>query len=131
MRNEKELDFPKVKVIIDDRIISFITKEGVVAALEDVKPVIDSVIALLDKNLTYGLLTDFTNGMSMTREARDYAARHELGINSFHAIVINQRFKKLLVDSYILISKPIMESKIFDDKIAAIEWLKMKLAGIN
>ncbi len=128
---KKEFDFPKVKVVIDGRIISFITKEDAIATLEDVKPVIDAIIDLLDENQSYGLLTDFIKGVSMSREARDYAAQHQLGKNSFHAVVINHRFKKFLVDSYMLISKPIMETKIFDNRESALEWLNMKLDTVS
>ena len=124
----KTIDFPKVKVIIDGNIIYFRTKPNTVAVLDDVKNVINFILSITDSNKNYGILSDFTEGITMSRKARDFAAQNKVGQKSFHAILINKKFKRFLVDSYLMISQPIMETRVFEDETKAVEWLKEKLS---
>lgn len=65
------------------------------------------------------------NFMSITSEARTYAASKEASqFTLANAVLVDSLPKKLLFNFYMNINKPVVQTKGFNSKESAINWLK-------
>ncbi|MCW3070417.1 MAG: hypothetical protein JWO44_307 [Bacteroidetes bacterium] len=79
---------------------------------------------ILTKNERHLVLVDGRVNLSVSREARNYAASkdHEGAIAS--AMIITSTANKLIGNFYINVNKPVIPTKIFSSEEKAIEWLE-------
>jgi hypothetical protein len=68
-------------------------------------------------------LYDLDKLQSMTKDAKDYAAKY--GDNYLHAaaIIVHSHLQKFIINTYIIVKKPNVKTRIFTDKVKAKNWL--------
>lgn len=95
--------------------------------IPEVKENFEAVMKLVEGN-PYAALTDVRTTISITKEAREFAARPEyFHLQVAHAIVINSLPNRLLANFIIKFHKPASPTKLFSDFKAAHAWLKERL----
>lgn len=72
----------------------------------------------------YPILVSVKNVKYITKEARDYLASKE-GCNKIKAgaILIDSIVMSVIANFFLQISKPLVPTKLFTDRVRAIEWL--------
>ena len=68
-------------------------------------------------------LYDLDKLQSTTKDAKDYAAKY--GDNYLHAaaIIVHSHLQKFIINTYIIVKKPNVKTRIFTDKTKAKNWL--------
>ena len=68
-------------------------------------------------------LYDLDKLQSTTKDAKDYAAKY--GDNYLHAaaIIVHSHLQKFIINTYIIVKKPNVKTRIFTDKVKAKNWL--------
>ena len=68
-------------------------------------------------------LYDLDKLQTMTKDAKDYAAKY--GDNYLHAaaIIVHSHLQKFIINTYIIVKKPNVKTRIFTDKVKAKNWL--------
>lgn len=116
-------------------IIENIIKENVAVEYDDVLK-IKQVNQSLAKGKKYALLVSSEPFATITKEARELSASKEFANTTLaKAILIESLGQRLVVNFYLSINKPKIETKMFSiqEKEIAIEWLKsiMKKEAYN
>jgi len=77
------------------------------------------------KGKSYPVVLDVNNAQSFNMEAQKYEATDE-GLEGLLAMgtVIKSKIQQLLGNIYIMIQKPKVPNKLFNDEQSAIEWVK-------
>jgi len=97
--------------------------------LHDTHLELDLCIALINFRHTFSegekqyWLYDLDKLQTMTKEAKDYAAKY--GDNYLHAaaIIVHSHLQKFIINTYIIVKKPNVKTRIFTDKVKAKNWL--------
>ena len=97
--------------------------------LHDVQLDLDYCIALINLRHTFSneesqyWLYDLNNLQSMSKDAKDYAAKY--GDNYIHAaaIIVHSNLQKFIINTFITVKKPNVKTRIFTDKTKAKNWL--------
>lgn len=78
----------------------------------------------VSNGLSYPILIDIKNVTTVSKEARDFLASKEgcKGVTA-SAILINSAITSMVGNFFIKINKPLVPTKLFTDKSAAIKWL--------
>lgn len=73
----------------------------------------------------YPILVSVKNVKHMTKEARDYLASKD-GCNKIKAgaILIDSIVMSVIANFFLQINKPLVPTKLFTNRISAIEWLR-------
>jgi len=79
---------------------------------------------LLTKNDKYLILVDGRVNLSISKEARAFAAQHKNDGSTASAFIITSTANKLIGNFYINVNKPNIPTKIFSSEEKAIEWLE-------
>ncbi len=68
-------------------------------------------------------LYDLNNLQSMSKDAKDYAAKY--GVDYLHAaaIIVHSHLQKFIINTFIIVKKPKVKTRIFTDKAKAKNWL--------
>ncbi len=110
--------------IDEDGILQIKMLEGSNITLEKIKEIYDQS-QLLAENAKVLALIDGSSDYDMSDEAKKYAAGEEALKNRVAtAIVTNSITNRLMINLYIKFYKPLVPTKMFSDKDAAIKWLK-------
>ncbi len=82
-------------------------------------------VTSLFKGAKFPLLIDARNIKSMSYEARHHfsARGRDIKTNAF-GIVIGSSISRVLGNFYLGINKPVVPTKLFDNEVAAAQWLK-------
>jgi hypothetical protein len=112
-------------ILRDDGIIELHTNENHEYAIDDV----------IENVETFGLLTNGEKApvliiggafTSVSKEARGFMATHEsLKYSLKEAFLLNSLAQKLLINFYIKFDKPLIPTKVFNQKQEAINWLSI------
>lgn len=94
--------------------------------LEDAKLIGETIRTYIPETGSYGMINDITHLKDISREARDYFAQTPRK-DSFNAIIINHYLHSILAKIYFTFSKPINETKIFDNLDESKNWTFEKL----
>ena len=68
-------------------------------------------------------LYDFNGLISMTKEAKDYAAIYGQDYLYAAAIIVHSHLQKFLINTFIIVKKPKVTTRVFTDKTKAKDWL--------
>jgi hypothetical protein len=68
-------------------------------------------------------LYDLDKLQTMTKDAKDYAAKY--GVDYLHAaaIIVHSHLQKFIINTFIIVKKPKVKTRIFTDKAKAKKWL--------
>lgn len=97
--------------------------------LYDVHLELDLCIALINFRQEFSegekqyWLYDLDKLQTMTKDAKDYAAKY--GDNYLHAaaIIVHSHLQKFIINTFITVKKPNVKTRIFTDKVKAKNWL--------
>jgi hypothetical protein len=97
--------------------------------LHDIHLDLDLCIALINFRHTFSegekqyWLYDLDKLQTMTKEAKDYAAKY--GDNYLHAaaIIVHSHIQKFIINTFIIVKKPKVNTRVFTDKTKAKNWL--------
>ena len=97
--------------------------------LQDIHLELELCIALINFRHAYSQeekqywLYDLDKLQSTTKDAKDYAAKY--GDNYLHAaaIIVHSHLQKFIINTYIIVKKPNVKTRIFTDKVKAKNWL--------
>jgi hypothetical protein len=97
--------------------------------LEDIHLDLDLCIALINfrhefsKEEKQYWLYDLNNLQSISKDAKDYAAKY--GVDYLHAaaIIVHSHLQKFIINTFIIVKKPKVKTRIFTDKAKAKKWL--------
>jgi hypothetical protein len=97
--------------------------------LHDIQLDLDLCIALINFRQEFSegekqyWLYDLDKLQTMTKDAKDFAAKY--GDNYLHAaaIIVHSHLQKFIINTYIIVKKPNVKTRIFTDKIKAKNWL--------
>jgi hypothetical protein len=72
------------------------------------------------------LLVDFSNLKSQTKECREYYAKDPEHIKTYSAValLVSSPLSRIIANFFLGINKPIKPTRLFEDRGAAVEWLK-------
>lgn len=122
-----EIDLPKVKIFVENRIIIARYKENVVIEEEDAKLISEKVVEGLQSGVKYGQLSDIRKIKNFTREARDYLGSKAGNYIHFNAILLEGGIQRSLANMFFMFSKPNIETKVFTLEGDALKWLNSKI----
>lgn len=97
--NENELDIEAAKKIIEDSLN-------------------------FTNGIIFPVMNDIKNMPSHTREVRDYFAGQASRSALANAILVSSTFNRIMANFFLSLSKPLIPTKIFNDKNKAAEWLE-------
>ena len=110
--------------IDEDGILQIKMLEGVHITLEKVKEYYEASCQLTKFSKVL-VMVDNTLDYTITDEAKKYSAGEEASRNKIAiAVISNSIANKLAANLYIKFYKPIVPTKMFSDKSAALKWLK-------
>ncbi len=118
----KEIDLYKLKIFINDFFVIIKYKKKAKVHLEDAIEIFQEIHENTIKNKKYGLITDIRELDNMSRRARDFFGSKSLNF-CCNAILISNKFHKIISDLYIQISNPIIKSKSFYKEKDAKSWI--------
>ena len=128
---EKSVDIKIGEIIYEDTgMITFILKEDAEIEIEDIKET-HSAFTDLTKGKPFCIFTDARCNTTATTEARAYASKHNIKTNLAVAILVHSTAMKLMANFYIQFNKPIVPTKMFTKKDAAIKLAKSFLEKEN
>jgi len=99
--------------------------EGAELTIEQTRPFTRAVVKVTGGKVC-PLLIDFKNMKSQTKESRDYYAKDpEHGkTHSAAALVVNSMLTRMIANFFLGMNKAVKPVRLFDDRQAAIQWLK-------
>lgn len=78
----------------------------------------------------YAVLVDFSEVVSVTREAKELVASKEFKRKAIaQALLINSLGQKIVANFYLRVNKPHLPTKAFTDRGKALEWIRQTLRG--
>ncbi len=108
----------------DDTFIQFIVKKDVLLDSEDLWESRRMSLEYLPGKKFY-VLTEAEDLFSITKEARETGASKEFAADVEAVALYSNNFSlKLLGNLYIKINKPIVPTRLFDDRQKAEDWLR-------
>ena len=111
-------------ILTGEGIIELHASENHVYTIDDVK---ENVRAFgeLTGNQKAPVLIIGGSFSSVTNETREFMATEEsLKYSKAEAFLITSLAQKILVNFYIKFNKPLVPTRVFNDKIEAVKWLK-------
>lgn len=111
-------------ILRDDGIIELNTNDDHTYTIEDVKENVKA-FGELTGNKKAPVLIIGGSFSSVTNETREFMATEEsLKYSKAEAFLITSLAQKILVNFYIKFNKPLVPTRVFNDKIEAEKWLK-------
>ncbi len=121
--SQKIIETHKIE-LIDIGILTIHNFETRIQTVEDMKLLI-SVIGILTNKQKMPILHTFDQFSLPNKEIRDFWASNDTCIYSkADAFIVSSLGHKITGDFYLNIEKPSRPTKLFSNKIKAIEWLK-------
>jgi hypothetical protein len=119
----KTLDTPYVYLELEDDLLTGYYKKDKKIDLEAAKQIVRDRIAFTGNNPVLALAVNL-GVRRMTKEARDYLASKE-GVEKLiaGAIIVGSPVGSFIGNWYLSISKPLIPSRAFTKKEAALKWL--------
>lgn len=68
-------------------------------------------------------LYDISGLKSMTKEAKDYASKYGQDYLHAAAIIVHSHMQKFLINTFIIVKKPDIPTRVFTDRSKAKKWL--------
>jgi hypothetical protein len=113
-----------VMSVYDDSFIEFVVKKDVMLDSEDLWDARRLSLEYLPGK-KFGVLTEAQDMLNITKEARETGASKEYAKDLYAVALYSKNFSlKLLGNLYIKINKPIVPTRLFDDRKKAEEWLR-------
>lgn len=103
-------------------------------AVLDVKEVREAkrVNMELSEGKPYAYLAIKGEFSEVTKEAKELLASKEIAINTVaKALLIQSLADRIMANFYLTLNKPYVTTKIFTDKIKAVEWLQSQIEKFN
>ena len=97
--------------------------------LQDIHLELELCIALINFRHVYSQeekqywLYDLDKLQSTTKDAKDYAAKYGDNYLNAAAIIFHSHLQKFIINTYIIVKKPNVKTRIFTDKVKAKKWL--------
>ncbi len=110
---------------IENNILLFEYKSNVIIDLLAAEQIVSDRIQI-QNGKAYPILCDISGIVDSDKAARDYLAQHGSVLTKAVAIVVadQKSLSFLMITFYLKISKPQVPTKLFTDKMAALEFLK-------
>jgi hypothetical protein len=108
---------------ISENILFFEYKSNVVINLVSAKRIVADRIYMQNEK-AYPVLCDIRGIADSDKAARDYLAQHGSVLAKAVSILANRSVSILMISFYLKISKPQVPTRVFNDKSAALEFLK-------
>lgn len=104
-------------------IIHVHVKQNADIDVNEIKEVRETNEALAEGK-PYVVLFEIGNYALVSKEAREFGAKQELGeLRKAMAIIVNSLSHRILANFFINVNKPPTPTKVFNDKAKALEWL--------
>lgn len=108
-------------------VLENIVKKGQVIDVEDIKLLVKTNLTLTN-NKHYAALIDGEELASFTKEAMEYSARNDISPKVLaRAIMVNSLPKRIVGNFYIKITRPAVNTKLFNDRAKALIWLENRM----
>lgn len=89
---------------------------------------IKAVNEKLTEGRPYGVLVDSGMFATISKEARELSASAEFARNTIaKAIYVRSLGQRIVGQVYIRVNRPAIKTKVFDDRLTALAWLKEQL----
>lgn len=113
--------------LYDTGVLENIVKKGQVIDVEDIKLLVKTNLTLTS-NKHYAALIDGEELASFTKEAMEYSARNDISPKVLaRAIMVNSLPKRIVGNFYIKITRPAVNTKLFNDRAKALIWLENRM----
>jgi hypothetical protein len=109
-----QYELKDVDIEVDGDFVYIKYHQQALINIEDAKVIAETIRKYVPETGAYGMINDITQLKDISREARDYFAQTPRK-NSFNAIIINHYLHSVLTKIYFTFSKPINETKVFDN----------------
>jgi hypothetical protein len=118
----KEVETDFVKFWFENDILFSKFQKDTELNLDSIKQAIEMREKISGEQKQYWLY-DITNLKTVTKEARDYAAKYGEDFICANAVLVNSYITKFMFNSYLKLNKPDFPFLFFTKKEKAIEWL--------
>jgi hypothetical protein len=118
----KEVENDFVKFWFEKDILFSKFKKDTELNLDNLKQAIEMREKISGGQNQYWLF-DITNLKTVTKEARDYAAKYDEDFIRANAVLVNSYITKFMFNSYLKFNKPDFPFLCYTKKEKAIEWL--------
>ena len=122
----KEINLPKLSIFINDSLVVIKYRKKAKIHLKDAIEIFRKIHSNTIADRRYGLITDGRNLENMSKRARNFFGSKSLNF-CCNAILISNKFHKILSDLYIQISNPKIKSKSFYKEKNAKLWISKHL----
>ena len=119
----KTLDTPYVYLELEDDLLTGYYKKDKKIDLEAAKQIVRDRIAFTDNRPVLALAINL-GVRNMTKEARDYLAVEGVKNVIAGAIIVGSPVGSFIGNWYLSLSKPLIPSRAFTKKEAALKWLQ-------
>lgn len=101
--------------------------KGFEGELEDAKLIVSNLKKFCVNGNPILLLAVYAEDNSFSKEARNFVASKEVNkVVKAEALVINSMALRIMGNFYLKVNKPARESKLFNNRELALEWLKLR-----
>jgi hypothetical protein len=107
----------------ENDVLFFIYKPGITMNLQAAKLVVADRISV-QKNIPYPVFCDMRGIKDSDKPARDYLAKEGSTLVKAVAVLIESPVTKIMANFYLTISRPTVPTKMFTDKIQALDFLQ-------
>ncbi len=119
----KELENETIRFWIENGILYSEYIKSSIGDYEVIKSVIDLRHEISNNEKQYWCY-DIKDLTTMNKEARDYANIHGQDFLHGCAVIVNSHITKFIFNAFLMIKKPKIPFKAFNNKTNAVEWLK-------
>lgn len=115
--------------ILDDCIFKLKPFEGVELDVDDVKEM-RKIYLQFSGGKSFAILLDATQSFSPTDEARKLLASKEYTDKRIAAAFVTTTLANRLIGNFFIkVNKPLTPTKLFNDEVSALAWLKEQMKG--
>jgi hypothetical protein len=112
---------------IADNMVQINFDQGFEGEIEDVKMIVQRIGNYCVQHQPVLLLVVYSEDNIFSKEARQYIASKEVNtIVKAEALVINSMALRIMGNFYLKVNKPARESRLFNDRDIAFEWLSKR-----
>lgn len=102
-------------------------EKGFEGEIEDAKVIVQRISQFCLQNQPVFLLAVYAEDNFFSKEARQYIASKEINtIVQAEALVISSMALRIMGNFYLKVNKPARESRLFNDRAIALEWLRQR-----
>jgi hypothetical protein len=128
----KEYPLATLSYDSDSNILTYRVKQGITVDIPEIKEMLRYVEEFMGHKRHYAIIDFGANLMSTTEARKVYADSNYIQTNRIaDAFLVQSTAVRLVANFFIIVTKPLVPTKLFTDENLAIAWLQKMPAGNN